>query len=211
MLMMPNVTEMVFVLDRSGSMEPLTHSTIKGFNTMINNQKKDDGEAYVTTVLFSDEPAIIHDHKPLCLVPEMTENEYSPRGCTALLDAIGETIRLVERREEENGTRKVFFVITTDGLENASVKYSSREIREMVERNKAKGWEFVFLGANIDSFAVASSFGISKDNTADYIADSEGTAVFYNSLCCAISDIRENGSLRKEWKRSLEEEKKRRR
>lgn len=166
--MRENLTELVFILDRSGSMSGLESDTIGGFNSMIAKQQKEEGEAIVSTVLFDDVTDVIHDRVPIGDIKKLTEEDYFVRGCTALLDAVGGAIHHIGNvhkyaREEDRPT-KTLFVITTDGLENASRNYSFKDVKKMIERQKEKyNWEFLFLGANIDAIEVAGNMGISRD------------------------------------------------
>jgi len=189
------MTELVFILDRSGSMGGLESDTIGGFNSMIEKQKKEEGEAVVSTVLFDSESMVIHDRLPLGKVPRMTEEEYFTRGCTALLDAVGGAIHHIgnvhKYARKEDVPEKTMFIITTDGYENASRRYDYDKVRKMIERQKEKyGWEFLFLGANIDAAAEAKRFGISADRAVDYLADAKGTALNYKVLNKVICSVR---------------------
>ena len=189
------MTELVFILDRSGSMSGLERDTIGGFNSMIEKQKKEAGEAVVSTVLFDNESVVIHDRLPLSKVPPMTEEEYFTRGCTALLDALGGAIHHIgnvhKYARKEDVPEKTMFIITTDGYENASRRYDYHKVRKMIERQKEKyGWEFLFLGANIDAAAEAKRFGISADRAVNYLADAEGTALNYKVLNNIVSSVR---------------------
>ena len=193
--MKKNLTEIVFILDRSGSMAGLEDDTIGGFNAMIEKQKKEPGEALVSTVLFDNESEVIHDRVDIQRIKPMTRNEYHVRGCTALLDAVGGTIHHIgnvhKYAREEDRPEKTLFVITTDGMENASRKYSYEKLKAMIQRQKEKyGWEFLFLGANIDAAREASRFGISADRAANYHADSKGTNVIYETINEAITQVR---------------------
>ena len=209
--MKKNLTEIVFILDRSGSMAGLEKDTIGGFNAMIKRQKTEAGEAYVSTVLFDNVSDVIHDRVALENVHELTEKEYCVRGCTALLDALGDAIRHIANvhkyaREEER-PEKTLFVITTDGMENASRRYSYEKVREMTKRQKEKyGWEFLFLGANIDAAREAARFGIEADRAANYHADSAGTQVIYKAVSETVCDFRASRPVAAGWKRGIDED-----
>ena len=193
--MRENLTELVFILDRSGSMSGLESDTIGGFNSMIAKQQKETGDAIVSTVLFDDETDVIHDRVSIKDVKKLTEDDYYVRGCTALLDAVGGAIHHIgnvhKYAREEDRPAKTLFVITTDGLENASKNYSFKDIKRMIERQKEKyNWEFLVLGANIDAIEVAGNMGIAKDRAANYNCDEEGTALNYRVLEAAVSRVR---------------------
>ena len=193
--MKKNLTEMVFILDRSGSMSRLVDDTIGGFNSMIENQKKEEGEAYVTTVLFDDQYELLHNHEDIKDVKPITNKEYYVRGMTALLDAIGKTINSVGKRlsetPEEERPEKVIFVITTDGAENASREFTRSVVKDMIEHQQTKySWQFMFLGANIDAVAEADSLGITASHAHTYTANSVGTASIYNAMSDAVSCLR---------------------
>ena len=209
-----NITEMVFILDRSGSMGGLESDTIGGFNAMIAKQKKEEGKAYVTTVLFDNAYEVLHDRVELPDVPQMTDKDYTVRGCTALLDAVGRTIRHIEDIHryirKEDVPAHTIFVITTDGLENASHEYSYPAVKEMIEGKKKQGWEFLFIGANIDAAAEAAKMGISRDNAANYAADACGTGVVFEALAAPLSSMRKMGKVNAAWSASIEADKKRR-
>ena len=205
------MTELVFILDRSGSMAGLEADTIGGFNSMIAKQKKEAGEALVSTVLFDNESVVIHDRLPLEKVPPMTEKEYFTRGCTALLDAVGGAIHHIcnihKYAHREDVPEKTMFIITTDGYENASRRYSYETVRGMIERQKEKyGWEFLFLGANIDAVETAQHFGIGADRAVNYRCDSRGTALNYDVISEAVSTIRCEEELSAGWKSRIEED-----
>ena len=207
--MKKNLTEIVFILDRSGSMAGLECDTIGGFNAMIEKQKRESGEAFVSTVLFDNETEVIHDRVDIKKIELLTDREYYVRGCTALLDAVGGAIHHIgnvhKYAREEDRPEKTLFVITTDGMENASRKYSYEKVRSMIERQKEKyGWEFVFLGANIDAAKEAARFGISEDYAANYHADSVGTAVIYEAMSEFVCNVRANRPMSKEWKRNVD-------
>ncbi|MDO4553067.1 MAG: VWA domain-containing protein [Bacillota bacterium] len=214
--MKKNLTEIVFILDRSGSMSGLEADTIGGFNSMIGEQKKAEGEALVSTVLFSNESVVLHDRADVQSIRPMTDEDYTPRGCTALLDAIGEAIRHIgnvhKYARSEDVPEHTMFVITTDGMENASRHYTSEKVKEMIERQKTKyGWEFLFLGANIDAVETARHFGIHEDRAVNYHADSAGTQLNYQAMGAAIRSVRCNEPLGKDWKKCIDEDFKKRR
>ncbi|MBO4902065.1 MAG: VWA domain-containing protein [Lachnospiraceae bacterium] len=193
--MRENLTELVFILDRSGSMSGLEADTIGGFNSMIKKQKKEDGEAYVSTVLFDDVTTVLHDRVSIKNVKKMTDDDYYVRGCTALLDAVGGAIdhiaKVQKATREEDKPAKTLFVITTDGMENASRKYSYNDIKKKIKnRQKKHNWEFLFLGANIDAVEVAGSIGIDGDRAANFHCDAVGTALNYEVLDEAIAQVR---------------------
>lgn len=209
--MKKNLTEIVFILDRSGSMSGLEEDTIGGFNSMIEQQKQGEGEALISTVLFDNVSEVIHDRVPVKSVALLTREDYSVRGCTALLDAIGGAIHHIgnihKYAREEDVPEHTLFVITTDGMENASRRYDSETVKNMIERQKAKyGWEFLFLGANIDAVETASRFGIGADRAVNYHADSEGTKLNYEVVSEAICAVRCSAPLTNEWKRRIDED-----
>lgn len=209
------MTELVFILDRSGSMSGLESDTIGGFNSMIAKQKRQSGEALVSTVLFDNESVIIHDRLPLEKVPPMTEKEYFTRGCTALLDAVGGAIRHIgnihKYARKEDVPEKTMFIITTDGYENASRRYDYDTVRRMIEHEKEKyGWEFLFLGANIDAAKEAARFGIDADRAANYKCDKAGTELNYEVMSEAICCVRAAQPLGAGWKRRIDEDVKKR-
>ena len=195
-----NVTELVFILDRSGSMGGLESDTIGGFNSMIRKQKEQDGTVYVSTVLFDNVSEVLHDRVPLAKIEPMTEKDYYVRGCTALIDAIGGAIKHISTIHKyarpEDVPEHTMFVITTDGYENASHKFSSDEVKKMIETKKAEnGWEFLFIGANIDAVETAKHFGIEESRVANYHADRKGTKVVYEAVTNAVHRIRANKSV----------------
>lgn len=209
--MKKGLVELVFILDRSGSMSGLETDTIGGFNSMIKSQKSVAGECIVTTVLFDDRYELLHDRINLKGISPLTEKEYYVRGTTALLDAVGRTINKIasvqRNTAEEERAEKVLFIITTDGYENASREYSYDKVKAMIEKERDKyGWEFLFLGANIDALETAEKFGISKDRAADYHADGEGTRVTYQAMDQAVRTIREQKTMDKDWKKKIDED-----
>ena len=214
--MKKNLTEIVFILDRSGSMAGLEDDTIGGFNAMIEKQKREPGEAYVSTVLFDNESVVIHDRVDIQNIEPMTRREYYVRGCTALLDAVGKAIHHIgnvhKYARPEDRPEKTLFVITTDGMENASRQYSYDRVKMMIERNADKyGWEFLFLGANIDAAKEAARFGIRADRAANYHADSKGTGVIYETVSEAICHVRKCATpLAADWKQRVDEDYKKR-
>lgn len=198
------ITELVFLLDRSGSMSGLESDTIGGFNALIEKQRKQDGECFVSTVLFDSVSQVLHDRVKLSDIPKMTDTDYTVRGCTALIDAIGCAIHHIgnihKYARPEDVPEHTLFVITTDGLENASHIYSSDEVKKMVERQKEKyGWEFLFIGANIDSVETAKHFGIGPDRAANYHADPKGTAVVFDAVAETVCNVRASMPLAASW------------
>lgn len=214
--MKKNLTELVFILDRSGSMAGLEKDTIGGFNAMIEKQRGEPGEALISTVLFDNETEVIHDRVPLDRVPALTEKEYFVRGCTALLDAVGGAIHHIgnvhKYAREEDRPEKTLFVITTDGMENASHFYTYDQVKAMIQRQQEKyGWEFLFLGANIDAAREAARFGIRADRSANYYADSVGTEVVYEAVNEAVCQVRRTAPMNNSWRQRIDEDFKRRR
>jgi len=210
--MKKNLTELVMILDRSGSMGGLESDTIGGYNGMLRKQREAEGEVLVSTVLFDQVSEVLYDRVPLRDLPLMTEKEYYVRGCTALLDALGGAIHHIgnvhKYAREEDRPEKTIFVITTDGMENASRQYSYEKVKEMVERQKKKhGWEFLFLGANIDAIETAGRFGIAPDRAANYHSDCIGTRLNYEVLGDAVREMRACASpIDGGWKRRIEED-----
>lgn len=206
-----NITELVFILDRSGSMAGLEGDTIGDFNAMIQKQKKEDGKAYVSTILFDNVSEVLHDRIELNDVPKMTGKDYTVRGCTALIDAIGGAIRHIgnihKYARPEDVPTHTMFIITTDGQENASQRYNSDEVKKMIERQKEKyGWEFLFIGANIDAVETAARFGIGRNRAVNYSADSKGTQVLYETLSAPISAMRADVAISDDWGQNIEED-----
>ena len=213
--MKKNLTEIVFILDRSGSMAGLEDDTIGGFNAMIEKQKQEQGDAYVSTILFDNYSEVVHDRVDIRKVPLMTRKEYYVRGCTALLDAVGKAIHHIgnihKYAREEDRPERTLFIITTDGMENSSREYTYDRVRRMIEHEKEKyGWEFLFLGANIDAAREAARFGISEDRAANYHADREGTAVVYEAMSEAVCSVRACRPMSADWKRRVDEDYKKR-
>ena len=209
--MKKNLTEIVFILDRSGSMSGLEADTIGGFNSMIEKQKRAEGEALVSTVLFDNISEVIHDRVSVQDITPMTDKEYTVRGCTALLDAIGGAIHHIgnvhKYARAEDVPEHTMFVITTDGMENANRRYDSEKVKKMIEHQKEKyGWEFLFLGANIDAVETAKHFGISEDRAVNYHSDSEGTQLNYEVLSEAICAVRCSAPLGADWKKKIDED-----
>ena len=202
--MKKDLTEIVFILDRSGSMGGLEGDTIGGFNAMIEKQKKEKGEAIVSTVLFDNLSEVLHDRVPLEKIEPMTERQYWVRGCTALIDAIGGAIRHISRVHkyirEEDVPEHTIFIITTDGMENASREFSSKEVKRMIEDKKELGWEFLFLGANIDAVETAKHFGIDESRAVTYRTDKKGTRMNYAAMSSAISQLRCEAEIDASWK-----------
>lgn len=213
--MRKNLTELVFILDRSGSMSGLESDTIGGFNSLLEKQKKEDGEAIITTVIFDDRYEILHDRINLRGVAPITDKEYFVRGSTALLDAVGKTInklvRVQRHTADDEKAGNVMFVIITDGMENASREYNYDKVNNMISHQKNRyGWEFVFLGANIDAVATAERFGISKERATNYNPDSQGTTLNYEVISETVSTIRANRKISDEWKNRIDEDFKKR-
>ncbi len=209
--MKKGLTELVFILDRSGSMSGLERDTIGGYNSLLKKQKKEPGEAAITTVLFDDRYELLHDRVNLKGVSPITDKEYFVRGSTALLDAIGRTIDKIGNAQkhtaEEERAEKVMFVITTDGMENASREYGFDKIKAMIEHQKEKyGWEFIFIGANIDAVETAGRFGISANRAANYHADALGTAVLYDAVSQTVSRARSDAPISDDWKKTIDED-----
>ena len=210
------MTELVFILDRSGSMSGLEKDTIGGFNSMLEKQRKEPGDAVVSTVLFDNETEVIHDRVVIADVPNLTDREYFVRGCTALLDAVGGAIHHIgnvhKYARKEDVPEKTLFIITTDGMENASHHYTYDKVRNMIERQKERyGWEFLFLGANIDAAAEAKRFGIDESMTANYHCDEVGTVLNYEVISEAITSVRTSAApLSADWKKKIDADYKKR-
>ena len=209
--MKKNLTEIVFILDRSGSMCGLEADTIGGFNSMLAKQKQAEGEALISTVLFDNVCEVLHDRVEIGKVAPMTERDYTVRGCTALLDAIGGAIHHIgnvhKYARAEDVPEHTLVIITTDGMENASRSYSAEKVKQMIERQKTKyGWEFLFLGANIDAVETARHFGIAPHHAANYRHNKRGTALNFEVLSETISDVRRNAPISENWKQRIDED-----
>lgn len=213
--MKENLTELIFILDRSGSMSGLEKDTIGGFNSMVEKQKNERGEAFVTTVLFDDKYELLHDRKDINNIEPISDKDYYVRGSTAFLDAMGITINnigksLADTKEEERPA-KVLFVIITDGMENSSREFSYEKIKEMVDHQKTNyAWDFIFLGANIDAIMTAGAFGISPDRAANFISDSDGTQLNYRVVSEAVSSFRKGKMMNSNWKSEIDRDYKKR-
>lgn len=206
-----NTTELVFILDRSGSMSGLEKDTIGGFNSLIEKQKKQEGKCYVSTVLFDHEMLVLHDRLSLDDVKPMTDRDYEVRGCTALLDAIGGAIHHISNIHKyarpEDVPQSTMFVIITDGMENASRKYTSNRVKEMISHKKDKyGWEFLFIGANIDAVETAQSFGIDEDRAVNYNADEKGTGIVYDTVANTVCCMRASMPINANWSKSINDD-----
>lgn len=208
--MKTNTNELVFILDKSGSMSGLESDTIGGYNAMLKKQQDEPGEAIVTTILFDDKYEILHDRTNIKGIKPITDKEYYVCGSTALLDAIGKTINKIvnatRHTAKEYQADKVIFVITTDGMENASREYGPEKIKKMIEHQKSKyNWEFIFLGANIDAISTARDIGIDEDRAVKYHADAEGTLLNYNVVSEALINLRSHKKVDASWKKDIEE------
>lgn len=197
--MKKNLTELVFILDKSGSMSGLEKDTIGGYNSMLERQRGVDGECTITTVLFDQDYELLHDRIDLRAVRSITEKEYRVGGSTALLDAVGKTVYKIDTAQKNTAeayrAEKVLFVIITDGEENSSRYYGASQIREMIRRQKERGWEFIFLGANMDAVETAGRYGIDADRAADYVPDHAGTELNFRMMSEAVSAYREKGAI----------------
>ncbi len=206
---MSKFTEIVFILDRSGSMAGLEADTIGGFNSLIQKQKREDGKAVVSTVLFDDKCEVLHDRKDLIEIAPLTEEDYYVRGCTALLDAVGGAIHHIgnvhKYARPEDRPERTLFIITTDGMENASRKYGYEKVKRMIERQKERyGWEFLFLGANMDAVSVAGRFGIAPERAVRFHCDEKGTELNYRVLSETIANVRCGAPMEASWKDEIE-------
>ena len=204
------ITELVFIMDRSGSMSGLESDTIGGFNALVEKQKKEDGICYVSTVLFDNVSEVIHDRVPLDEIKPMTDKDYYVRGCTALIDAIGGAVKHIsgihKYARKEDVPEHTMFVIITDGYENASHKYTSDEVKKMIEQKKETGWEFLFIGANIDAVETAAHYGIGSDRAVNYHADSEGTRVLYKNVSETVACMRADAEISPDWAGEINED-----
>ena len=209
-----NMTELVFILDRSGSMSGLEDDTIGGFNGMIDKQKKEEGKAFVTTLLFDDKIETLHDRLDLQKIQTLTDKDYTVRGRTALLDAVGYAINHISNIHKyarpEDVPEHTMFIITTDGMENASREFDYSKIKAMIEEKKALGWEFLFIGANIDAVTEGAKMGISAERSVGYVSDSVGTKVLYENISAPISQMRNRQKISDVWRKNLENDKKKR-
>jgi Mg-chelatase subunit ChlD len=206
-----NLTELIFILDRSGSMSGLEADTIGGYNSLLAKQREGEGDVLVSTLLFDDRTELVHDRVSIAKVEELTNREYYVRGSTALLDAIGGAIHHMGNvhryAREEDKPARTLMVITTDGMENASTRYRLTEVREMIRRQREKyGWEFLFLGANIDAMEEAERMGIGRDYAVRSMGDSVGVSLNYHVACEAVSDIRTGKGIKGDWKAAIEED-----
>lgn len=212
---MKNLTEVVFILDRSGSMSGLESDTIGGFNSMLKKQREAEGEVLISTVLFDHESIVLHDRVPLADVKNLTEEDYEVRGSTALLDAVGDAIKHVRNihkyAREEDRPAKTVFIITTDGMENSSVKFSHADVKKLIEDQKKKNWEFIFLGANIDAVEVADSIGIKANRAVNYHSDSQGTEKAFEAFgefltCAADSRVQNVAAIDSSWRKKIDKD-----
>ena len=207
--MKKNLTELVFILDRSGSMEGLEKDTIGGFNSMIEKQKKQDGECIVSTVLFDNESEVIHDRVSINEIKPMTEDDYYACGGTALIDAIGGAIHHIgnvhKYARPEDVPENTIFIITTDGYENASYRYTSNKVKHMIKHEKEKyGWEFLFIGANIDAVETAKHYGIDRNRAVNYHADAQGTDIVYATVSKAVCNVRASKCMEENWSEDID-------
>ncbi|MGE7664331.1 vWA domain-containing protein [Ureibacillus composti] len=208
--MKSNLTELVFILDRSGSMSGLEADTIGGYNSMLAKQKSADGDAIVTTVLFNHEVELLHDRINVKGIAPITNNDYEVAGTTALLDAIGFAINKIKKAQKatikEERAGKVLFVITTDGMENSSSEFNYNKIKQLIEQQKELGWEFIFLGANIDAISIAAQMGIESDNAVEYHADQIGTELNFSAVTETVLNYRKEGKINNQWKKQIEQD-----
>ncbi len=209
-----NLTELVFILDRSGSMSGLEKDTIGGFNGMIEKQKKEEGKAFVTTILFDDKIETLHDRADLKEIQTLTDKDYTVRGMTALLDAVGSTINHISNIHKyarpEDVPAHTMFIITTDGMENASREFNYQKIKSLIEEKKQLGWEFLFIGANIDAVTEGAKLGISAERAVRYASDSIGTRTLYENISAPISQMRSNQKISDVWRKNIDNDRKKR-
>ena len=212
--MKKNLTELVFILDRSGSMAGLESDTIGGYNSFLEKQKEEDGSCLVSTVLFNQHSKVIHDRVDLVKIEKMERKDYLASGTTALIDAMGDAIHHIKNVHKyirkEDVPANTIFIIITDGLENASHKYSSDDVKKMVEQQKEKGWEFLFLGANIDAVETARTYGIAEDRTSDYLCDEVGIEKNFDALSKSVKSFRACGKIEADWAAPIKEDYKKR-
>ena len=212
--MKKNLTELVFILDRSGSMSGLESDTIGGYNSFLEKQKEEDGSCLVSTVLFNQHSKVIHDRVDLVKIEKMERKDYLASGTTALIDAMGDAIHHIKNVHKyirkEDVPANTIFVIITDGLENASHKYSPDDVKKMVEQQKEKGWEFLFLGANIDAVETARTYGIAEDRTSDYLCDEVGIEKNFDALSKSVKSFRACGKIEADWAAPIKEDYKKR-
>ena len=201
---MSKTTEVVFILDRSGSMAGLESDTISGFNGMLEKQKELDGKAYLTTALFDDRYELLHNHIDIRKAEKLTEKQYYVRGCTALLDAVGYTIQKIAH--EKDGDSQVIMIITTDGYENASHEYTYASLKKLIEKKKKEGWEFIFLGANIDAAETAGRFGVGADRSANFHNDAMGIEANYRAITKAVGAFRQKAAVDGSWSEEINED-----
>lgn len=205
-----NLTELVFITDKSGSMSGLEKDVVGGINSTIKKQREIDGECLISLVLFNTKNEVVYDRVSLKKIKEMESDDYSPYGCTALIDALGDSIHHIKNvhkyiREEDRPGHTIF-VITTDGLENASVKYDSDQVKRMIRKQKKQGWEFIFLAANIDAVQTAKTYGIEEDRAVNFVNDSRGYETNYRVLNNAFRCMRSNGYIPKDWEEDIKKD-----
>lgn len=203
---MANRLEIVFIIDKSGSMSGLEKDTVGGINSIIKEQKEKGAEATVTTVFFNNMMETIHRGVELNSIELLSEDQYRPSGMTALLDAIGNTISMVSEHQSIHKADKTLVVITTDGMENSSREFNKKSIKTLIKAKEEAGWEFIFLGANIDAIGTANDIGISRDNAANYKSDSRGSELMFCCVARSVECVSSEGSLKRSWKKALEEE-----
>ena len=206
------ITELVFVIDKSGSMSGLENETIKGFNELLNKQKRQKDKALITTIFFNTTMQFINERKDINEVKEITLNDYRVGGCTSLLDAIGNAINYIlnnQINDKENEYNNMV-VIITDGLENSSLEFSYEKINSLINKKQKEDWQFIFLGANIDVIKEANKMGIASDNAVSYNNDEKGVKLNYEAISLAISDVRSNKKLSKKWRSEIDDDYKKR-